>query len=89
MRVEVETTIEITVKVSGNYTPGAKPLPVRGEAVAVECPGWEEGVDDVEVEIVGKDDERDTVLTWRITKALDAEAIETLEHELIAAARDD
>ena len=54
MHVEIETEIRngLLVRATGTYTPGAEPLPVRGEAMAVHCPGWSEGVDDIEVRTV-------------------------------------
>ena len=54
MHVEIETEIRngLAVTAYGTYTPGAEPLPVRGEAMAVHCPGWGEGVDDIEVRTV-------------------------------------
>ena len=53
MKVETKMTIEVEVTVRGAYKPGASPLPVPGEAVAVVCPGWEEHVEDFEVEFPG------------------------------------
>ena len=86
MNVEIETAIEITVKVRGTFTPGAAPLPMRGEAVAVECPGWDEGVEDVEVLYVSKGSGT-TLHSRNITEFLERETIEALESELIEAAR--
>ena len=40
--IEIETTIRggLPVQVEGTVTPGAPPLGVPGEAMAVICPGW-------------------------------------------------
>ena len=40
--IEIETTIRggLPVLVEGTVTPGAPPLAVPGEAMAVICPGW-------------------------------------------------
>ena len=40
--MKVTRTLEVEVDVEGEYTPGADPLPMKGEAMAVECPGWPE-----------------------------------------------
>ena len=88
MDVKIETEISITVKVRGTYTPGAKPLPMRGEAVAVECPGWDEGVDDLDVVLEARD-KYGTLRCIELAEFLDAETIESLESELRAAARDE
>ena len=40
--MKVTRTLEVEVDVEGEYTPGAPPLPMKGEAMAVECPGWPE-----------------------------------------------
>ena len=51
MRVTIEAEIRggLAVTASADYHPGADPLPVRGEHMAVHCPGWDEYVDDIEV----------------------------------------
>ena len=71
--IEIETAIEITVKVRGRYTPGAPPTPQRGEAVAVECPGWDEGIDDFEVSVLNIC----TMEPIDITAALDPESMDS------------
>ena len=69
MKITIETEIRggLAVTVSAEYHPGAYPLPVRGEYMAVHCSGWDEYVDDIEVRTVAaphfeqplnRDDER-------------------------------
>lgn len=82
--IEIEGVVELTVKVRGRYTPGAKATPMRGEAVAVECPGWGEGIEDFSVAIVPGNEQ---VTGIEISSLLSGEAIESLENELIEAAR--
>ena len=51
MKVEIETTIRngLPVMARGNFVPGAKPLAMQGEARGVWCPGWGDGVEDIEI----------------------------------------
>ena len=89
MNVEIETTIRngLAVIATGTYTPGAAPLPVRGEAMAVHCPGWDEGVEDLEIRTLAaphfdmtfslsRDDEE------RVAEALTIEGAEKYRDEL-------
>ena len=82
--IEIETDVQLTVKVRGRYTPGSPPLAQRGEAVAVECPGWNEGIEDLMAVIVHPSEETNG---QEVTNILSAADIESLEHELIEAAR--
>ena len=86
MHVEIETEIRngLAVTATGDYDPGAEPLPVRGEHMAVHCPGWPEGCDDIEVRTVAaphfrqpmsRDDEE------RIAEALTIAGAEALRDE--------
>ena len=51
MKVEIETTIRngLPVMARGRYTPGADYIPEPGGGMGVICPGWSEGVEDIEI----------------------------------------
>jgi len=76
---EIETYLELKLRVSGHYIPGQPPTPMRGEAMAVTCPGWGAHIEDLAVCLPnGKD----------ITDHLDEKDREALETELIDHCRE-